>query len=426
MAYSATSPARKRFDLAGVLVYVLIVCICLAVWLITGMINDPNADQLADQAAQNAILYAQTGDGSVILEGIDPSYRGAGIEIPSEIDGLWVYRIESDFLKGSDVRHVLMDELPNSVADDAFSGTDGLVIYADNSRIVMESWAQGIEIRPEAEFENVPKVEIKHVDRKANLMLLWKSPWFVIGVAAAFLTGLWLLGKLRVSQGFEDPYKIPNHNKNKMKMGFFKKLYIIGTTLAAIIGFLLVFGENFDYYADYSQMMVTVNGYAKTYGIPVVGGMLALVLIRDLFRKDLLWLLPRLVIRVSLSALFVGLGAGIGMILADMGNHMLLARGVIIMISIAIPTLAIASVIAPLMVLTGIDKIGSGQTTTLEEGEKPRPSRRSYQSITVRAPDGSLIAVRQYSHGAYVGDDEIVAVDSRTVTGASGTVYTKQ
>ena len=64
MSHQTELPKKSKLDIAGILVYVLIVSVFLFVWILTGVMETPISEEAAELAEQKAILYSLTESGS--------------------------------------------------------------------------------------------------------------------------------------------------------------------------------------------------------------------------------------------------------------------------------------------------------------------------------------------------------------------------
>lgn len=135
----------------------------------------------------------------------------------------------------------------------------------------------------------------------------------------------------------------------------------------------------------------------------VLAGIAVLFLLSDLISGDFPWFIARWAVRAAITVLIIMFCAAAGYVLA-----------IIVTENVGLfKTLYILG-------LTAFVGMLFGGGVTADKGLKTR-----MKPYTVITESGESVRVDYYTHGTYVGDDQIVGFGSDTMTGISGSIYKK-
>ena len=390
---------KRGFDYTTVLLLLVVAATFICMFI--SPVEAPDFDW--DAAKGPVHVYFHNVYLECALTGIDEDYAGEFLVIERQYkkagEDYKLASIRDNMLTGSNIRHILMQRLPETIEPNAFAGVEGVIVYTDQTITEDMEWAQYVAIQPEEDFYELVNPG-KSYRFEFSAAQLWTSiqNWAgdmktFLGTSVALSLVMFLLCFLRQKNGRGNPlWPI-------FRSGIGKWLFVAFSYAVGLVTAVALFCEEADIGMDVYVVTEFLTGWPLIV-LAVFGG---LFLFKDLFSKDFPWFIARWVVRAAITGLVIAFCAIVAWVVATIVSENLAMFRVLYILGLA---LFVSGFVG------GSGKANSGIMSRME-------------SSTVIAEDGSSRRVDHYSHGTYVGNDQIVGFGSDTMTGASGQVYKK-
>lgn len=394
------SRAQKRgFHFTTILLLMVIAAMVTGIFV---QVTEPVAFDW-DAAAGAVDIYFHNVRRECALRGVDQGYEGEVLYVDRSYTKngtrYTLTDIYENVLAGTNIRHVKLSKIPENVHPDAFAGTEGVIVYTDQEITGDMTWAQYVTIRPSEDFKKVsdpgPSYRLVFTWAQAkNFVKNWAGDEKVmLGTTLIPALAMLLICALRQWCGRGNPLW------PVFRSGLGKGLFVAFSYAAGILTALTLFCEEADVGVDVYGVVEFLLGWPVK-ALAVIGG---LFLLSDLLRRDFPWFAARWVVRIAITLLVVMFCAAVGWVAA-----------VIVTENLGLfKTLYILGLVLFVSLFVG----GSGKVdSSIQKG---------MESSFVTSESGAHMRVDHYSHGTYVGNDQIVGFGSDTMTGESGQVYKK-
>lgn len=390
---------KRGFDYTTVLLLIVLAAAIICFFIVP--IEAPEFDKAA--AREPVEVYFHNIWPECALEGIREDYTGEVLIIEHEYTQKGkTYKlvdIYDNFLEGSNVRHILMQRVPENVQPNAFAGVEGVTIYNDRGITEDMEWAKNVTVRPIEEFYDLVNPGTSYrFEFSAEQLVNAVTNWFgdiklLLLTIIPFALVMFLLCFLRQKNGRGNPlWPI-------FRSGIGKWLFTAFSYAVALITAVALFCEEVDMGMD----SYAVTEFLLDWPLKVLAVIGVLFLISDLFRRDFPWFIARWVVRGTITMVVIAVCAVVAWVVATIITENLATFRALYALGLSLFLCVIFG---------GGGKVNSGIKSRME-------------SSTVITESGSSMRVDHYSHGTYVGNDQIVDFGSDTMTGASGEVYKK-
>ena len=402
-AKMATQIQKRKFDFTTWLLVIVLVIAFIGIFVVP--VKAPEFDW-TDARTSVKLHYNQT-QSNCTWTGIEADYTGEAIVLEKQYAykqngqtrNYTVNAVSANVLVGSNVRHVRLRDIPKNISPRAFDGVEGVTVYTDQEITEDMKWAKNVTIRSIEEFDKLVNPGTSYrFDFSATRFMTAVKEWaadekIMLGTLVPLAVVMIVLSFLRQKSGYGNPLW------PLFRDGFSKWMFIIFELLIGVVTAITLFCEE----ADIGMDLYGVTEFMLGWPMKVLLVIAALFLLADLFSKDFPWFAARWVIRITMAVVIICFCAAVGWIAATIVTENL-------------GLFKILYIIALIMLLT--IPVSSG--SSLESGIKA-----NVNPYTVITESGSSMRVDYYSHGTYVGGDQIVNFSADTFTGASGKIYKK-
>lgn len=397
------SKGRKRFDFCVILL--LLVVAVAATLVFMKPIPVPDYDL---GAAERPVKLEFNGfKRECSLVDLVSGYHEPILVLKDRYDGYQLRYIHDNILEGTQVRHVLMETIPEYVFELAFCGVEGVTVYTDQQITEDMKWAKHVTVRSLADREALihPTYDLPFyfdfsVERVKEAVQEWAgSEQVMLNTTVPFALVIIGLCLLRQKVGFPNPlWPIFRPCLGKM-------LFSIAVVLTGIVVGVALFCEaaELEVFEDSGWDLYVITEFVLDVPVKILAVLHGLFLLWDLFRRDFPWFIARWVVRAAIVLLAIIAFAIAGWILG----------------SVVAANLGLVKLLWFLCLLMFLVTIFGGGTVI------DRSAKAKMRPYTVISEDGSSVRVDSYTHGIYVGNDLIVGEGSDSMTGESGRIYKK-